>query len=205
MIRFRRAENTHEILEAKQLLYDFYIRRMGWTLPQNTPTGWMIRKVKGYTILDDRYRETSRWYVGKNNGQIEACLRVLYKTPTSPLDIEHYNHTPAFTQFMREHPDCVELNRFGLLHEHDIFYDMLNFWLLILDEAQREQWTIVVGNSLGHAERFVLLEIPQLDDATFKYHESDVNEVNTYAITADQIPRIMVNCQNMLKGLATHP
>jgi hypothetical protein len=201
MMVFGPVKDNAEIFEAKKLLYDFYICRMGWTLPQNTPTGWVIKEVNGEKILDDRYHATCRWYVGKHNGQIEACVRVLRKTPTSPLDIEHYNHTPAFAQFMAEHSRSVELNRFGMIHERDIFYYMLNFWSIILEEAQRQQWTIVVGNSLGRSERFDLLEIPRIDGATFKYHESDANEVKTYGITLDQIPRIMTNCRNLLTKL----
>jgi hypothetical protein len=196
---FTHTTSPEEILAAKHLLYNFYIKRMGWQFPKDAPTGWTITEVNGRKILDDRYHDTSRWYVGHRDGKVEVCLRVLHKTADSPLDVEHYNTTPAFEAFLATPAHYVELNRFGFIHEDRIFDYMLNFWILILEEGLREGWTFVVTNGFGNSERFTRVGLSPIPGAAFKYHPDDSNIVSTFGIPPEDIPRILNNCRQILQ------
>lgn len=195
---FTQTTDPDEIPAAKHLLYNFYIKKMGWQFPKDTPTGWIITEVKGRKILDDRYHDTSRWYIGHRKGKVEACLRILRKTADSPLDVEHYNTTPAFRAFLATPAQYVELNRFGFIHEDRILYYMLNFWKLILKDALREGWTLIITNGFGDSERFARVGLSPIPGATFKYHPDDTNTVSTFGILTEDIHRILKNCQQIL-------
>ena len=198
---FTYTTNPDDIIAAKHLLYDFYIKRMGWQFPKDTPTGWTIKEVNGQNILDDCYHDTSRWYIGRQDGKVETCLRVLRKTAESPLDVEHYNATPAFKAFLAQPAQYAEINRFGFFYEEHILYYMLNFWTRILEDALREGWTLVVTNGFGDSERFARVGLSPIPDATFKYHPDDTNTVSTFGIPTADIPRILKNCRQILHSM----
>jgi hypothetical protein len=197
-----RLQDEKNIFQAKRFLYEQYITNMGWELPKNSPTGWFVEEIDGQKLLDDCYAGSSIWYAGLNNKNvINCCIRLIVRIKSSNLDIENYNFTNGLKKFINKNSNCVELTRFAYEIKDFFSYYYCSLLKSIFRDAVSEKWTIILTDGLGNKELYRHLEIPKIQGASFRYSNTDKEEISTYGFTYREVTKLITNCKKEIERI----
>ena len=94
---------------AKRLLYEVYIREMGWKFREDGPTGFRAEKDKqNKPILCDAFDESSIWFGAYKEGELIGVTRAVQRNNfLGKLDIELYpaSQLPSMKRVLQQKED----------------------------------------------------------------------------------------------------
>jgi hypothetical protein len=192
--------------QARCLLYQCYIQKLGWMFPQDNPSGLSFRMIEQGCILVDDYDKKSVWFLLFLRQHPIGTMRICYPDDDNTLEIERYPSAKCVASrllFSGDHHCWVELNREAILPEYMFNQQALlillqallrycyNNKLSVLTSCYFQEWHDIYS-SIG---------FDNLEDAQFKYFDQDEKDVEIFFVKTSKLKKILVNIDVFLSKM----
>jgi hypothetical protein len=192
------------IIIAQQLLYEIYIKEMGWKFINNNPSSIRIETSNdNKKIMTDDYDQHATWVGTFYNEQLVGCGRVVNRDAAGLLEIERYSILNSLREkiCVSSVPNLVELNRSAIVqsHRNSIIWPCLLYFAF--KYCENMSLCAIATTASSRVDQFhSAIGFHQIKGQDFFYHNQDEKSVNVYFADTSNIKQISLNLERILKN-----
>jgi len=170
-----------QIEQACALLHDVYIAHMQWKVPENNPSHIKIIVKNNRKLLVDRFINDAIWFGAFNNKTMIGCARLCGKDISGKFEIQAYPASKSVQEYLND--ACIEAGKVAVLPEYHGQKILEKLYLHLLEYAFKHKLNIFgCSNNAYIRSLFNRINLPLIEEAAFKYHESDSSPVSFYMV-----------------------
>lgn len=135
--------------DARHLLYQIYIREVGWQTNPECPTGFYVGSDEnGRGLLCDVFDKDAVWFGAYDGNELIGVARAVHrKNKTGKLDLELYNscQLPSLTNILsaERNPNLIEVQRGAVAKDHRGGTVIYKIFMSIFSYAHRRSLNVV--------------------------------------------------------------
>lgn len=175
----RVLNDGQSINSAKRLLYEVYIREMGWSFREDSPTGFRVDKDdQNQPILSDAFDDSSIWFGAYKEGDLIGVTRAVQRNNSlGKLDIELYpaSKLPSMKRILqpKEDQQLIEVQRGAVAKDYrDAKPNVIQLLLLfVFSYALEKTFSVVCPTVFPVLETLFSRAGMQLVERNFTYGE----------------------------------
>ncbi|XP_065054732.1 uncharacterized protein LOC135683415 isoform X2 [Rhopilema esculentum] len=190
--RIHKLVKKSDVIQAQALIYDVYVREMGWMFAKNNPTGFRIEKSDcGKSLLTDDLEDHSNWFGVFEEDRVVAVARRVHRNAQGHLDLTRYESSKK-PQIARavcpvNNEYVYEIQRCAIAKEYrGTNVIMCVFHYLFLNAAMNN-FSIVGTSPVGKMKSFLLSTLRlRAIDHNFLYSENLEGPSTVFHLTVEE-------------------
>ena len=183
MLTIKKIEDSNLIEDASALLYEVYIKQLGWQFSPDNPSQIRVEIKNNRHILIDRFTDSSVWFGAFDSSTIIGCIRLVRADGNNKLEIEGYKSSHVIQKYLPDNKDyCVELSKAAILKRPGKLRARIRDIMLVAFQYCQENGYSISISPTNNPIRRILDEIgcPLIKPDAFKYEPHDPSPVSLY-------------------------
>ncbi|KPA08979.1 hypothetical protein MHK_010818 [Candidatus Magnetomorum sp. HK-1] len=181
--------DENEILNAKNLLYQTYVKDIDWLPPFDNPSGIHIINNGGLNIITDLYDNVSTWFGCFMKGNMVACYRSCQKI-NGKVEIQLYTQLPE--ELLNKYT-FREFSRLAITKEYrgsNLIIEIIKFTVMY---CKQNKYSIITATALKHLATLYFKFGFKKHHHLFKYNTKDIRNAEIFYVDNNH-DYVLKNC-----------